>query len=71
MTLHHQMAIMMAQMALNNSDRPEIRSLAESIIKTQSAEIEEMMGWYRDWYGTDVPTYHGGMGSGRGMMFGA
>lgn len=53
---HHQMAIMMAQMVLYHSDRPEIRGLAESIIKSQSAEIEEMRTWYKEWYGTDVPT---------------
>ena len=52
---HHQMGIMMAKIILNNSNRQEIRSLAESIIKTQSFEIEEMRSWYRDWYGVDVP----------------
>lgn len=70
MTLHHQMAIMMAQMAMNNSNRPEIRGIANSIIKTQSAEISEMRQWYKEWYGTDVPTYPGMMGSGMGMMSG-
>ncbi|MGB9979592.1 DUF305 domain-containing protein [Methanobacterium sp.] len=54
---HHQRAIMMAQMVLNHPNRPEIRGLAESIIKSQSAEIEEMRTWYKEWYGTDVPTY--------------
>jgi uncharacterized protein (DUF305 family) len=52
---HHQMGIMMAKMVLVNSNRQEIRSLAESIIKTQSLEIEEMRNWYRNWYGVDVP----------------
>lgn len=54
---HHQMAIMMAQMVLYHSNRPEIRGLAESIIKSQSKEIDEMRTWYKGWYGTDVPTY--------------
>lgn len=67
MVPHHQMAIMMAQMVLNNSDRPEIRNLASSIIETQSAEIAEMRQWYKEWYGTDVPT-SGMMGSDGGMM---
>lgn len=57
MVPHHQMAIMMAQMVLYHSNRPEIRGLSESIIKSQSAEIEEMRTWYKEWYGTDVPTY--------------
>ncbi len=51
MVPHHQMGIMMAQMVLRGSDRPEIRELARSIIETQSAEIEQMLAWYRDWYG--------------------
>lgn len=58
MVPHHQMAIMMARMVLRHSDRPEIRGLAESIIKSQTTEIEEMRTWYKEWYGTDVPTYH-------------
>lgn len=57
MVPHHQMAIMMARMVLYHSNNPEIRGLAESIIKSQSAEIEEMRTWYKKWYGTDVPTY--------------
>jgi len=71
MVPHHQMAIMMAQMVLNNSDRPEIRNLAASIIKTQSAEITEMRQWYKEWYGTDVPISSGMMGSNGGMMQGS
>lgn len=47
---HHQMAVMMAQMVLTNSQRPEIRNLAESIIKTQTAEINQMQQWYQAWY---------------------
>ncbi len=46
---HHQMAVMMARMVLN-SDRPEIRNLAESIIKSQTAEIAQMRQWYQAWY---------------------
>jgi uncharacterized protein (DUF305 family) len=50
MVPHHQMGIMMAQMVLRGSERPEIQELARSIIDTQSAEIEQMLEWYRDWY---------------------
>jgi uncharacterized protein (DUF305 family) len=42
---------MMAQMVLARSDRPEIQELARSIIKTQTAEIEQMQDWYQEWYG--------------------
>jgi uncharacterized protein (DUF305 family) len=48
---HHEMAVMMAQMAGANSRRPEMRELTRSIIRVQSDEIEKMQTWYRDWYG--------------------
>ncbi|MGB9979545.1 DUF305 domain-containing protein [Methanobacterium sp.] len=51
---HHQMAIMMAQMAIKNSKQPQIRNFAKSVIKTQSAEIKEMRQWYKQWYGTNI-----------------
>jgi len=41
---HHKMAVMMSAMVLD-SNRPEMRNLAKSIIQTQSAEIELMRGW--------------------------
>ena len=50
MVPHHQMGIMMAQMVLRGSEHPEVQELARSIIDTQSAEIEQMLEWYRDWY---------------------
>lgn len=51
---HHQMAIMMAQMVVQHSDRAEIRELGTSIIRSQSAEVDMMQAWYRDWYGRGV-----------------
>ncbi len=47
---HHQMAVMMARMAINRATHPEIHNLAQSIIKTQTAEIEQMRQWYQAWY---------------------
>ncbi|MDZ4166497.1 MAG: DUF305 domain-containing protein [Coriobacteriia bacterium] len=47
---HHEMAVMMAQMAGANSRRPEMRELTRSIIRVQSEEIEKMQTWYREWY---------------------
>ena len=47
---HHQMAVMMAQMVSNSSTHPEISTLAESITKSQSAEIQQMRQWYQTWY---------------------
>lgn len=53
---HHQMGVMMAQMVLTNSQRPEIRQLAQSIIKSQTAEINQMQQWYQKWYQTSSAT---------------
>lgn len=47
---HHQMAIMMAQMLENSTTRPEMKKLAANIIEAQSREIEQMRGWYAQWY---------------------
>jgi len=75
---HHQDAIDMANLALKRAEHPEIRQLAENIIRDQSKEISLMRDWYKAWYGTDVPVYQGTMmgggmnqgGSGAGMMMG-
>jgi len=48
---HHQMAVMMSQMAGGAMSRPEMRDFTQSIIRAQSAEIEQMQAWYREWYG--------------------
>ncbi|MEJ7639465.1 MAG: DUF305 domain-containing protein [Singulisphaera sp.] len=39
---HHQMAIRMSQIALRNSDNPEVRDLARRIISEQRPEIQQM-----------------------------
>lgn len=52
---HHEDAIAMAKLALEKSQRSEIKELANTIIKTQSEEVTNMRIWYKDWYGTDVP----------------
>lgn len=48
---HHQMAVMMAQMLLSSTDRPDMKQLAENIIEAQTKEINEMREWYRAWFG--------------------
>ncbi len=47
---HHQLAIMMAQMLKSGTNRPEMLTLANNIIESQSKEIEEMQSWYKNWY---------------------
>lgn len=48
---HHEAAVEMAQQALEKSDRPEIRELAQNIIDSQQQEIDQMTQWKQDWYG--------------------
>jgi uncharacterized protein (DUF305 family) len=50
MTIHHQGAVQMAEQALQESERPEIRELAENIIATQNTEIEQMAAWREQWF---------------------
>lgn len=64
---HHQGAIAMSELALSRARRPEIKALAQRIIASQSREITEMRQWYRQWYGSDVPSWGIGTGAGYGM----
>ena len=48
---HHQLAIDMARDALTHAQHPALRGLAQDIIRVQSAEIAEMEGDLRAWYG--------------------
>lgn len=50
MISHHQMAIMMVQMLVRGTSRPEMVRLAENIITTQTNEIDQMRDWYEAWY---------------------
>ncbi|MBD2411455.1 DUF305 domain-containing protein [Nostoc calcicola FACHB-3891] len=47
---HHEGAVKMAQDALNKSKRPEIKQLAQEIIKAQDTEIKQMQQWRKTWY---------------------
>jgi uncharacterized protein (DUF305 family) len=47
---HHQSAIEAGEIALEESDNADIRSLAEEIISSQQAEIEQMTEWRSEWY---------------------
>ena len=48
---HHESAIDMANMALSESEREEIRAMAEDIVRVQSDEIAQMKEWRADWFG--------------------
>lgn len=47
---HHEGAIVMARDALSKSQRPEIKQLANNIITSQQAEIDQMQQWRKSWY---------------------
>ena len=52
---HHESAIAMAKLAQQKATHAEVKTLAGNIITSQTAEINTMKQWYKDWYGTDVP----------------
>lgn len=49
MTPHHAGAVTMAKDALTKAERPEIKTLANQIIKAQEAEIKMMADWKTKW----------------------
>lgn len=52
MVPHHQGAVHMARVALENAEHQKIRRLARNIIRSQRAEIEELRDIKRQRYGT-------------------
>jgi uncharacterized protein (DUF305 family) len=46
---HHQGAVTMGQDALLKSKRPQMKKLAQNIIKSQQAEIDLMTQWQKEW----------------------
>jgi len=51
MIAHHRGAVLLAQKALDKTQRPEIKALAEEIIKNEPIAISELYKWKKDWYG--------------------
>lgn len=54
---HHMMAVMMAETCLAKALHDELRAMCESIVATQTAEIQLMESWLQDWYGV-MPEPH-------------
>jgi len=61
MVEHHRGAIAMAQQVRVESERPELRALAEEIIDAQVAEIGQLESWRVEWYPGLMPTDGTGM----------
>jgi uncharacterized protein (DUF305 family) len=54
MVPHHQAAIAMAREAKQAGLRqPELISIADDIIATQQAEIDQMLAWREQWFGSE------------------
>jgi uncharacterized protein (DUF305 family) len=49
MVAHHREAVTAAR-ELARSDRPEMRQLGEDVVRTQTAQVEQMSAWLADWY---------------------
>lgn len=49
MTDHHQQAVDMAKPAAKNAKHQELKNAAAAIISAQSAEIDQMKQWKKDW----------------------
>lgn len=48
---HHQEAIATAKLLETGTQRPEMKQFARDIIRSQTAEIEQMQAWLKQWYG--------------------
>lgn len=64
---HHQSAITMATEALTKGEHAEIRTLAQSIVTSQQAEIDQMRAWRSAWYPDLPPTGGMDMPMGKGL----
>ena len=53
---HHEGAIMMATNALDNANKPELKTMAQAIIASQQSEIAQMKAWRANWYGDNPPS---------------
>lgn len=52
MVPHHQGAVEMAEVALDNAEHHEVRNLAKNIVSTQEAEIKELKNIKQEEFGT-------------------
>jgi uncharacterized protein (DUF305 family) len=47
---HHESAIAMARVAVEESEIPEIRAIARDVVRAQQREIRQMNHWREEWY---------------------
>lgn len=53
MVPHHEEAVATSQYLTEKSGSEQLKDFAQKVIDAQQAEIQEMKGWYRNWYGDD------------------
>jgi uncharacterized protein (DUF305 family) len=63
MLIHHQGAIDMAELAPARAQHQEIKSMAQNVTATQSAEMDQFANWLQQWHAFTPPDPHDtGMG---------
>jgi uncharacterized protein (DUF305 family) len=67
MVPHHEGAVEMARVAVKNAEHPEIERLAQNIISSQEAEINELESIKKEEYGTSQVSSHMSMGQMKDM----
>lgn len=50
MIKHHEGGVQMSELVKERSNRPELLTFAEKVIKDQTAEIQQMKGWQTAWF---------------------
>lgn len=50
---HHQEAIDTSEIILAKSQNAELKAMAQDIVDAQTAEIAQMEGWGKEWFGAD------------------
>jgi len=50
MIRHHEQAVEAAEIVLDQTERDEVRRLAEEIVEAQTREIEQLREWRVAWY---------------------
>jgi uncharacterized protein (DUF305 family) len=53
---NQQMTLVMAHVALERATHPEVRSLAQSILLSQSTGNKTIQSFYHQWYEQEIPT---------------
>jgi uncharacterized protein (DUF305 family) len=55
MIRHHQGAIRMARVVIEQGEAGDLRAVAKAIVRMDAKEIEDMNAWRRRWYGRSSP----------------